>query len=420
MSIEPERPVEKLLKSYAKQRREQTGDLPPLHPAARRQLLSEASKRYGQAQGTLSWRLVLKGFWPRVAVGVAGMAVLIVSAAIWTSSEHSNRNAPEIQMAKSEGIRSTGTALRLEPAAGRLSDADTTKKDLSTAQLAATVALSDATATNVPAPNLVAEVETKSEVQPKEMPEQAAIVTTLASRAPAGAGESSRTTPASSRSDKDAKSALAGGSAQFRKSVADSLTVAAPPGAIVASERAANISNREQSAPTQRQAFAFQNSNSNQLFSNRAYSNGQMQPTAVMTQFKLEQEGQILRIIDQDGSIYTGSLELAAYDGTPAPTAAAARRTLQKAKGTETVQNISQQGQHFRVEVSGTNITLNQKVVFVGNLTGNNVAITGNFQNQAPSLQNSKQQQLLNLIRLSGKVRVGSGADLPVEAVPLQ
>src|SRR5512135_2363570 len=98
MSMEPERPVEKLLRGYAKQRREQGGDPPPLHPVVRRQLLAEAAKVHGQRRSEPSWWLLLKGSWPRVAVGVAAMVVLIVGAAIWTSSDHSKTQTSELQM----------------------------------------------------------------------------------------------------------------------------------------------------------------------------------------------------------------------------------------------------------------------------------------------------------------------------------
>jgi hypothetical protein len=80
------------------------------------------------------------------------------------------------------------------------------------------------------------------------------------------------------------------------------------------------------------------------------------------------------------------------------------------------------------LEATGTNRTLNQKVVFSGNLVGNQISLSTTTQNQQAFQQNKQalqqnqklQQQLSNVMRISGRARVGASTDQPVEAVPLQ
>jgi hypothetical protein len=175
------------------------------------------------------------------------------------------------------------------------------------------------------------------------------------------------------------------------------------------------------------QAISFQNTSVTQLFRNQMPIGGQTAPApaSVMTQFRVEQDGAVVRIIDNDESIYTGSLQEAEMPTAPQPAPTVALNTAQKSRSLaapqprpDLAQNLTQ---NFRLEVSGTNRTLNQKVVFSGNLVGNQISLSSFAQNQQAARQNQKlQQQLSNVMRISGNVRVGTGANQPVEAVPLQ
>ena len=83
MASDPERPIEKLLRSSAEKRREEAGAPLELHPATRRLLQGEVARRFpkpspqpGPAEGFLG-RL-----WPRLAWGLAGAAVLAVAVLV--------------------------------------------------------------------------------------------------------------------------------------------------------------------------------------------------------------------------------------------------------------------------------------------------------------------------------------------------
>ena len=80
--MEPERPIEKLLRDWAKRRREETKAPPELHPATRRMLQGEVARKFSQtARPSRSFSAWLIAFWPRVAWGLGVFAVLAV--AVW-------------------------------------------------------------------------------------------------------------------------------------------------------------------------------------------------------------------------------------------------------------------------------------------------------------------------------------------------
>jgi hypothetical protein len=67
----------------------------------------------------------------------------------------------------------------------------------------------------------------------------------------------------------------------------------------------------------------------------------------VLPTFEVQQTGTNVRIVDYDNSVYEGTLQAAPAE--PAPTA-------------------NQAFQNFQIKAAGTNVTLNQLVVFTGNL----------------------------------------------------
>src|SRR5215471_16496198 len=78
--MEPERPIEKLLRDWANKRRRDTDPPPELHPATRRLLQGEVARKFGadQRQTRTSW---FAAFWPRFAWALGVFAVL--ATAVW-------------------------------------------------------------------------------------------------------------------------------------------------------------------------------------------------------------------------------------------------------------------------------------------------------------------------------------------------
>ena len=151
----------------------------------------------------------------------------------------------------------------------------------------------------------------------------------------------------------------------------------------------------------------------------------------VLETFQLEQTGNQLRVIDSDGSSYSGSIQFATTDalydaaGETKKTADFKNHTLYRQavgqKGLEV-----QAGQNYFFSVAGTNRTLKQPVAFTGNLlvftnalpaaeTGLTLSPTTKSQflkgqTDLPTLQNSS---------ISGKVQLGRDQEMRINAVPV-
>src|SRR5271165_5370498 len=85
MSSEPERPVEKLLRASAKERRDKAGGSWEIHPATRRLLQQEVARRFGPtaqpAQRRFDWLFGQK--WLRPVGALAALAVVVIAAWLW-------------------------------------------------------------------------------------------------------------------------------------------------------------------------------------------------------------------------------------------------------------------------------------------------------------------------------------------------
>jgi hypothetical protein len=157
----------------------------------------------------------------------------------------------------------------------------------------------------------------------------------------------------------------------------------------------------------------------------------------VLATFRVEQAGQELRIVDGDGSVYTGYVQLAD---------AARRARLSKAGAPAVVQAARAPGQALEqnaarsldagqlaphtyfFRVAGTNRSVNQKVVFTGSLltatnltlslpVATNLSIGGGLGGgQAGSVQPGRRPLLDS--RISGKVVIGSGKAVEINALP--
>ena len=103
MANEPERPIEKLLRAAAKERRDEAGAPFELHPADRRLLQGEVARKFAQRlRATRSFADILGPWWPRFAWGIALLAVLGV--AIWVLLPVPGGDHPAASLAKNEPV----------------------------------------------------------------------------------------------------------------------------------------------------------------------------------------------------------------------------------------------------------------------------------------------------------------------------
>jgi hypothetical protein len=180
---------------------------------------------------------------------------------------------------------------------------------------------------------------------------------------------------------------------------------------------------------------------------------------AVLVSFQVEQAGTVLRITDGDGSVYTGSLQLAnaarrtrsaKADAPPASFAARAPVRALEQETAATLDSDALAHQTYSFRVSGTNRSLQKKVVFTGNLLtttnlllslpattnlttrgffagGNrqdmlsygasNLSLGGGLGRSQSATTQPASLHLLNS-RISGKVVVGTGKPTEINALP--
>lgn len=159
--------------------------------------------------------------------------------------------------------------------------------------------------------------------------------------------------------------------------------------------------------------------------------------TPVLVNFQLEQNGNAIRVVDSDGSVYTGTL-LATATGQNAPaqfqnggSTFAARRMVGQASNNQNMQS-STGGIPFRV--TGVNRSSQQNVVFEGSLSaipgpaGNqqNGAVFGIAANASQSELNRKtqqqnQQQSVQMpnSRITGIATLGGTNQIEIDAVQI-
>ena len=160
----------------------------------------------------------------------------------------------------------------------------------------------------------------------------------------------------------------------------------------------------------------------------------------VLSSFQLEQNGRQIRVVDADGSIYDGAIE-------QSPTEEAARRGVAiQTAGTGLKKNIEPEvkrvegvsaatageigvAQNVFFRVAGTNITLNQLVVFEGNFLARsnhaNEIVVGARLNADQSVAAAGRQSLSQKAQqtpsalIQGQATIGTSNRIEINAAPV-
>jgi len=155
----------------------------------------------------------------------------------------------------------------------------------------------------------------------------------------------------------------------------------------------------------------------------------------VLASFQLQQNGNTIRVVDQDGSVYNGFLQppSAAVQNTPAPgkvNPVTAAPTLDKFANVNG--NEQQTAQNYFFRVTGTNLTLKQNVVFIGSLLViSNAAqilaptVAGNFggggvnNRSQENLADQPQQLPWSNSRIAGTAVIDDKNQIEINAAPV-
>ena len=365
MASEPKKPMEQMLEALAKARRAQFGDDAKM-PNPMRARLHEEIARGGaaddeQSESRPSW---ITMFWPRVTVAAALATLIVLVPAIWWNQTH--------QVAQSDDV-----ALR-DRASGAAHGA--VARNPAVSALEPTVNLAD---------------NSKIKVEPGTTP--ASEAAGLASSTRLAQGRAATELPNEVKEDEiaSAKIQAAPAAAADSKAKSDTMTAAAPP--VAQPSSAGSLGMTQQFSQPGVQSFR------NKAHVSRAAN--------VLNTFQVQQQGNDIRVLDADGSAYTGKIEQSSKSAElDSRYAAAKQKRSYAAKGVPENQSGTPQS-YFRA--TGFNVSLKKTVVFEGNYAAPPA------QQPAKAMPNDKEQakQSGDQTRIVGTVRVTGEPPVEVDAV---
>ena len=494
MANEPEHPVEKLLRAAAKKRRHEAGAPLELHPATRRLLQGEVARTFAKpTRESRSFIETLGQLWPRIAGGIAIFALLVLAGYMLLPVPDKSKR--EALMAKNEPMPRARPSV--QPPPPPLSTVATTPISPGAAMEPnpSAVALAE------PAPSAPTKYFRLLGVQPQPPSKDIAAAPTdpEAKEKPASGAaplwaDRQKTADAiiaaSGSTIAQAPSGSVNGAYQRQlgfagKPVSPAGEPAAPasPAPVTTTAPATSLGAADQSAKqlgdkADQPSFAYKSppvvASANRPKSSSAVTDGllksaeddrlevrsigvsqrfaQVAPVpkakssgaekatpshSVLASFEVEQAGPELRIVDGDGSVYSGYVQIAdvARRRLAAPAEAPAVTRAPRAKDGVLEEKSWASGNAdqpappaYFFRVAGTNRSLHKKVVFTGNLMAatnsasfqpytNILSLGGGLARQRAG---SAQPNLLPLLnsRISGKVVVGNGKAVEINALP--
>jgi len=381
MASEPKKPMEQMLEALAKARRAEFGDDPKM-PNPMRARLHEEIARVGaaddeQVESRPSW---ITMFWPRLTVAAALATLIVLVPAIWWNRTH--------PLAADLALRDRTAAANNGPNAA--------------VRAGNTLAKAPAVSATEPTVNLADNGQIK--VEPASTPASEAEALASSTRVAQGraATELSRQVTkdeiASAKIQSAPAAAISAGADSKTKS--DTIAAAAPP---VAQPSSAGSIGMTQQFSQQSGIQSFRN-------------NAQVRRSAnVLNTFQVEQQGSEIRVLDADGSTYTGKIEQLAnnkeLDSRMTLRRDAAKRTQSYAANVVPKNESAAPGSYFRA--IGYNVSLKKRVVFEGNYAAPPV------QQPAAVIPNDKErvEQSRDRAHIVGTVRVNGEAPVEVDAV---
>jgi len=384
--MEPERNIEKLLRAFAKKRRDQAGAPLELHPATRRLLQSEAARQGSKTGGRGFFLNVFSLLRPRLALIACTAVAALVGVALllpqWTGNETQSiargpaadelmkqrsqsapddarpaaTTAPAAETPAPPAVRSrfdqdgfADAARRQEDSKefaepGKLRDAADLRFNVEKSKTEIAASKDAALNENQPVPPV-----TQPEPVTLDVAETASASGALVQRKGTDEIDGFAGTPPATTAP--AQVPLLAGAVGGKPDLAQTNTVllgavapaSPPPGSAAVPERFYRVT-----VPAEARAASLA-----------------AEPTPLLANFQIDQKGANIRIVDQDGSVYSGYAQLAdaeAPTGAVAMTDAARKPQARVVNGND-VEPIAQ---NYSFRVTGTNRSLNQKVVFIG------------------------------------------------------
>jgi hypothetical protein len=374
MSSEPKKPIEELLEASARARRAEFGAAPKMPNPMRTRLHDEIARlsRAEEPKERSSW---LTTWWPRLATTTAVAAVLIGASLVWSWRDSQPGNQSLHIAAREPAAANDAKETQSETTSQKGSAAPAPMPSFSDATTAGSQSLATARTDSTDSNALKKSEETTVTPSVSETANPADESRLLAER--------SRSTSAPNKNIQS--------------------PAPAPASASVAQNRA-NF--RQQFSP----------SSANQTF--RSNAKFKQQVANVLNTFQIEQNGAHLRVVDADGSTYTGNIEPRGQTSN-APQSQETSVTSKKTKSytarseqpapTPAPRNESV-GSEFYFRTAGYNSSLGKSVVFEGSYIISRDA----QQNRAGTSPSNVGDQTARIV---GTARIHGESPVPVDAV---
>jgi hypothetical protein len=367
MESEPKKPMEQMLEALAKARREQFGDdakMPnPMRARLHDEIAQAGTVKDENVESRPSW---ITMFWPRLTVAAALATLLVLVPAIWWNQSHPGAESGHLVLRD----RNAAASEALNPA------------------VPAKDALANASAMSATGPTVKVADNSQIKVEPAAASEAEAwkSSTYFAQGSPAAEPPSQATNGVIDKKIASAK-------------------IQATPGAVPPVSQpssAGGLATTQQSS--QRSA--------GQSFRN----NAQVSVGAnVLNTFQVQQEGNEIRVLDADGSTYTGKIEQS-VKGAELDSRIAAQREVAKdtpryaAKAVGENKPASPQS-YFRA--TGYNVSLKKTLVFEGSYA----APAPQQPTTATTNDRQRPEQIRQRARIFGIVLVNGEAPVEVDAI---
>ncbi len=434
----PNENMDKVLKAYAKKRREDASQI-EMDLATRNMLQSEVKRRLGEVPVPATARSRPRfAWWPQMIIGVASAAALAIAVFFWKLPSRNERTDSSVAMEN----RAPATFDTTIPASKSKAESEEFKKNE-----APVATFKDQVAPSSPAKELSRSDDLAKQAEPHRRESdtlKVGDVPVVTNSIVASAAPSAPTTiPA------PAIASAAPVEAPLAKSVvADAAPAtpvppaAAPIGSIAASTEAPKLATRNiaksesmyfdrktdaiQQKQSQRQRMQFSQVDNRAQY--RANLNSPPLPK-VLTNFALDRTGSNVLVVDADGSTYSGNVlpAMAGYGGQ----LGIANGTGKSASTAAAVGGEAIPDDNFAFKVSGYNKKLRAKVIFSGSVINgaqNGIVAGGAIpqtqsgaQNQTSNTpQQSPAQNAQNAqnVMLNGRVQVGKTTEFQIQAAP--
>jgi hypothetical protein len=382
MASEPKKPIEQMLEALAKARRAEFGDDPKMPNPMRARLHEEIARMGVEEESVESRPSWITMFWPRLTVAAALATLLVLVPAIWWNRSHPLGESGDLALRDRTAAAGNGpnAAMRAEN----------------------TLAKAPAVSATEPV-NLADNSQIK--VEPVATPASEAEALASSTRVAQGraatelARQVTKDEIASAKIQSAPAAAPAAGADSKAKS--DTMAAAAPP--VAQPSSAGSLGTKQQ----------FSQQSAVQSFRNNAQVIG---AANVLNTFQVQQQGSEIRVLDADGSRYTGRIEELAknaeLDSRITARRDAAKQTRSYAAKAAR-ENESAPAPQSSFRATGFNVSLKKTLVFEGNYA------QPPAQQPATTTSNDRErsEQNRDRARIVGTVRVNGEAPVEVDAV---